>query len=135
MGKHHTMVEYYRGTTSSHLLVTMHIHTKASEHPELHTLHHGSSITRFTHWKLGPNFPLFTMGKKGSSMGRREETLLLLVLFFFSSLFPCHFIIFLFFSSFLFIGIRLVWFQCQNYEKFADLSVKLAWVLCWGNPG
>lgn len=126
MGKHHTMVEYYSGTKSSHLLVTMHTHTKASEHPELHTLHHGSTITRFTHWKLGAVFPLFTMGKKGSNMGRREKTLLLLLcfacffLFFFFSL-PASFHAILSFSylsfSLLFIGIRLVWFQCQNYQK------------------
>lgn len=113
-------MEYYSGTKSSHLLVTMHVHTKASEHPELHTLHHGSPITRFTHWKLGAVFPLFTMGKKGSNMGRREKTLLLLFcfacfFFFSSSCFSCHFILFLFFL--LFISIRLVWFQCQNYKK------------------
>lgn len=99
MGTHHTMVEYYPGTKSSHLLVTMFVHRKASEHSELHTLHHGSNITRCILGKLGAVSPLFIKENKGSSTGRSERILLPLLFFplsffFFCSLFPCNLTLF-----------------------------------------
>lgn len=148
MGAHYIMVEYYSGTKSSHLLVMMHIHTKASEHPWLHTSHCGSSMARCV-----PHFPPWERRTVAQEEGRKSYCywggffgcvwfllcvfvgffwcvlflwvlLLFVAAFFFfpSSLFLCHLIIFLF--SFPFLGTRLVWFQCQNHKKFTDLSAK-----------
>lgn len=154
MGAHYIMVEYYPGTKSSHLLVMMHIRTKASEHPWLHTSHCGSSMTRCVPWQLGAVSPFSTMGKEDSSTGRREEILLLLRSFFwlcvvfalcvcwiflvcgfFFSLQPLpmpfnYFLILLSISGYK-IGMISVSKPSKNHRSFC----KVAWVLCWGNLG
>lgn len=65
MGKHHTMVEYYPDTTSSHLLVTMHVLTEASKHPSLHTLYCGSPHNKMRSLKVRGYFPPLQHGKEG----------------------------------------------------------------------